>query len=229
MTQQKKLLLIEDEAPIVRALQPILEAAGAQVKVAWSGSHGLETLSRESFDVVLCDLGLPDIDGLKLIPQLRKLSDVPIIVLSASGLENDRIAALDSGADDFVSKPFRAGELLARLRAVARRQTRTTRPETIKLNGLEVDMKRRRVILDGEEIRLSGREHALMTLLASQAGHPVSHKEIIQKVWGKDAQVDTQFVRVLVGQLRQKIEAEQSSPQLIRTEPGVGYRLQCGD
>ena len=228
MTQQR-LLLIEDEAPIVRALLPVLEASGAQVKVAWSGSHGLESLSRESFDVVLCDLGLPDISGLELIPRLRQISDVPIIVLSASGSEDDRIAALDGGADDFVSKPFRAGELLARLRAVGRRRTRTATEATIKLNGLEVDLKRRRAILDGEEIRLSGREHALLTLLANQAGQPVSHKEIIQNVWGKDAQVDTQFVRVLVGQLRQKMEAEPSSPQLIRTEPGVGYRLHCGD
>jgi two-component system KDP operon response regulator KdpE len=222
------ILLIEDDAAIVRALEPTLKASGADVKVAWSGSHALDLVPRHNFDVVLCDLGLPDFSGLELIPQLRGSSDVPIIVLSASGSERNRIEALDQGADDFVAKPFLAGELLARIRAVVRRRAPRSTQSLIKLNGLQVDLTRRRALISGEEIRLSGREHALLTLLARNAGTPVTHKQIIHSVWGEEAAVDTQFVRVLVGQLRQKIEADPSSPQLIRTEPGVGYSLMAG-
>jgi len=229
MPRGLSILIIEDEPALVRALEPALLARGAAVKVAWSGSHGLDLICRESFDVVLCDLGLPDIDGLELIPQLRKLSQVPIIVLSASGSEQNRIEALDCGADDFVAKPFSAGELMARIRAVARRRSPKQNGAAIKLNGMELDLTRRRVVLQGEEIRLSAREHALLTLLARNPGTPVSHREIIRAVWGEEAEVDTQFVRVLVGQLRQKVEANSSSPTLIRTEPGVGYRLALGN
>jgi two-component system, OmpR family, KDP operon response regulator KdpE len=220
-----KILLIEDEPAIVRALQPTLESTGASVRVAWSGSHGVEMLAHGEFDIVLCDLGLPDIHGLELIPQIRGISDVPVIVLSASGTEQARIQALDRGADDFINKPFQAGEFLARKRAVSRRRAPRTNGSSIKLDGLEVDLTRRRALLQGEEIKLSGREHALLSLLAEHAGKPVTHKQIIRAVWGEDAQVDTQFVRVLVGQLRQKIEAEPSAPELVRTEPGIGYTL----
>jgi two-component system, OmpR family, KDP operon response regulator KdpE len=219
------ILLIEDEPGIVRALEPTLRTTAALVKVAWSGSHALDLLAREKFDLILCDLGLPDVDGLQLIPRIRASSDVPIIVLSASGSEQSRIAALDGGADDFVGKPFAAGELLARIRAVMRRRTATNKGGSVKLDGLEVDLTRRRVLLEGQEIKLSAREHALITLLARNPGVPMAHKEIIQAVWGKNADVETQFVRVLVGQLRQKIEADPSNPRLVCTEPGVGYRL----
>jgi two-component system KDP operon response regulator KdpE len=221
------ILLIEDDAAIVRALEPTLKASGAEVKVAWSGSHALDLMPQDHFDVVLCDLGLPDQSGLDLIPQLRRLSDVPIIVLSASDSERMRVAALDAGADDFVAKPFLAGELLARIRAVQRRRRPRPPADSIKLDGLEIDLTRRRAVLAGEEIRLSAREHALLTLLAKTPGIPVGHKHIIHAVWGEQEQVDTQYVRVLVGQLRQKIEADPSTPQLVLTEPGVGYRLEA--
>lgn len=223
-----EILLIEDEPALVRMLEPTLAAAGATVQVAWSGSHGLDLLHANSFDLVLCDLGLPDIDGQALIPQLRAMSDVPIIVLSARGLEEDRVAALDAGADDYIGKPFSAGELLARIRAAVRRRGPAGRGRSIRLPGLEVDLGRRRAIVEGQEIRLSGREHALLTLLAKHAGGVVTHRQIIEAVWGAGAQVDTQFVRVLVGQLRQKIEAEPSRPRLVCTEPGLGYRLAAG-
>jgi two-component system KDP operon response regulator KdpE len=222
-----RVLLIEDDAAIVRALEPTLKADGAEVKVAWSASHALDLLPQIRFDVVLCDLGLPDQSGLDLIPQLRRMSDVPIIVLSASDSERIRVAALDVGADDFVAKPFLAGELLARIRAVQRRRAPRTPVDSIKLDGLEVDLRRRRAVLAGEEIRLSAREHALLTLLAKTPGVPVSHKHIIHAVWGEQEQVDTQYVRVLVGQLRQKIEADPANPRLVLTEPGVGYRLEA--
>lgn len=223
-----RVLVIEDEAALVRMLEPTLKAAGAAVKVAWSGSHGLELLASGNYDVVLCDLGLPDIDGQELIPKLRTQSDVPFIVLSARGSEEERIAALDVGADDFVGKPFPAGELLARIRAAVRRRLPGANVGSIKVPGLEVDLNRRRAIIDGEEIRLSGREHPLLALLAKHAGGAVTHKQIMEAVWGPAAHADAQFVRVLVGQLRQKVEAEPSKPSLVCTEPGVGYRLNVG-
>lgn len=219
------ILLIEDEAPIIRALEPTLAATGAAVQIAQTGRAGLEALRSTSFDVVLCDLGLPDVEGFDLITEIRAQSDVPIIVLSARGLEQDRITALDTGADDFVGKPFSAGELLARIRAAVRRRKPKDQGGSLEFAGLEVDLQRRRAILDGVEIRLSAREHSLLTLLAESAGGVVTHREIIQRVWGADTNADTQFVRVLVGQLRQKLEEDPARPQILCTEPGLGYRL----
>lgn len=221
-----KILVIEDETSLIRVLEPTLAATGATVRIAQSGRKGLEHLSAATFDVVLCDLGLPDIDGEDLIRAIRRDTDVPIIVLSARGAEDDRIKALDAGADDFVPKPFSAGELLARIRAaVRRRRPVKTQSDSVKLSGIEVDLTRRRVVLEGQEIRLSGREHSLLTLLAQSAGGVVTHRQIIERVWGPDTKADTQFVRVLVGQLRQKLEEDPSRPQILCTEPGLGYRL----
>lgn len=224
--EQVRILIVEDEAAIVRMLQPTLAADGATTEVAWSGSQACEYLEASGFDLVLCDLGLPDIDGQDLIRHIRERTDVPIIVLSARGMEQERIKALDSGADDFVPKPFAAGELLARIRAALRRRPPAGSPASIKLGEVEVDLKRRRVLIQGEEIRLSGREHALLTLLAQRAGGVVTHREIIDHVWGSDARAETQSVRVLVGQLRQKVEEDPARPSLVCTEPGVGYRLE---
>ena len=225
MTQHLNILVVEDEPAIVRALAPTLRAAGASVEIAWSGSQALEYLDHGRHDLVLCDLGLPDIEGEALIAKIRERSDLPIIVLSARGLEHDRIKALDAGADDFVEKPFSAGELLARIRAAARRGGKLEQDGSLKLGRLEVDLQRRRAILEGEEIGLSGREHALLKLLAKSRGGVVSHRQIIAEVWGPDARAETQSVRVLVGQLRQKLEAEPADPKIICTEPGLGYRL----
>ena len=222
-----KILVIEDETSLIRVLEPTLAATGATVRIAQSGAKGLEQLSGAAFDVVLCDLGLPDIDGEDLIKAIRRDTDVPIIVLSARGAENDRIKALDAGADDFVPKPFSAGELLARIRAAVRRRPAKTQTDSVKLSGLEVDLMRRRAILHGQEIRLSGREHSLLTLLAQSGGGVVTHREIIERVWGPETKADTQFVRVLVGQLRQKLEEDPSRPQILKTEPGLGYRLRA--
>ncbi len=220
-----KILVIEDEPAIVRVLKPTLIASGATVKVAWSGSQGLEYLAQHQFDVVICDLGLPDLDGHDVIKQIRASSNVPIIVLSARDSEDERINSLDAGGDDFVAKPFTAGELLARIRAAARRNSGRGDPKSMKFSGLEVDLVSRRLILDGEEIRLSAREHTLMKLLTSSGGAPVTHTQIIDAVWGQGAKADTQFVRVLIGQLRQKIEEDPALPRIILTESGVGYRL----
>lgn len=222
------ILVIEDEPSIVRMLEPTLQASGARVMVAWSGSQALEYIANKPFDVILCDLGLPDIDGRILIPKIREVCDASIIVLSARGMEHDKIAALDAGADDFVAKPFSSGELLARIRANARRRKAASDTvEMITLGKLQVDLERRRVLLEDTEIRLSGREHRLVTLLAKAPGKVVTHRQIIDHVWGTDGRADTQFVRVLVGQLRQKLEEDPSRPRIVCTEPGAGYRL-CG-
>ena len=222
-------LVIEDEPSIVRVLEPTLQAAGARVQVAWSGSQALEYLAGKQFDLILCDLGLPDVDGKDLITTIRGSSDAPIIVLSARGAEQDKIAALDAGADDFVPKPFSSGELLARIRANVRRRPRPRAQGLIRLGDLQVDPDRRRAVLEGVEIRLSGREHILLTLLARNAGKVATHRQIIEEVWGADSNADTQFVRVLVGQLRQKLEEDPSRPKIVCTEPGVGYRLSVGE
>jgi two-component system KDP operon response regulator KdpE len=219
------ILVIEDEPGIVRVLEPTLVASGATVKIAWSGSQGLEYLSGGSYDLVISDLGLPDIDGHELVSRMRRASDVPIIVLSARGQEQDRIKALDCGADDFVAKPFSAGELLARIRAAVRRRAPAAGSKSVKFGDLEIDFERRRAILAGEEIRLSAREHALLTLLARSPSRIATHKEIIEHVWGPSGTAETQSVRVLVGQLRQKLEEDPSTPQIVCTEPGLGYRL----
>jgi two-component system KDP operon response regulator KdpE len=218
-------LIIEDEPGIVRVLEPTLRASGADVSVAWTGLEGVECLQQVSYDVVLCDLGLPDIEGHELVARLRSTSDVPIIVLSARSQEEARIEALDAGADDFVAKPFSAGELLARIRAAVRRRSPSPQTRKTKFGDLEVDFERRRALLAGTEIRLSAREHALLTLLARAPAGIATHREIIETVWGPDARAETQSVRVLVGQLRQKLEEDPSSPQIVCTEPGVGYRL----
>jgi two-component system KDP operon response regulator KdpE len=219
------ILVVEDEMGIVRVLEPTLTATGAAVKIAWDGREALAHLNAGKYDVVLCDLGLPDVDGHELVAKMREGSDIPIIVLSARGDEHDRIEALDAGADDFVAKPFAAGELLARIRAAVRRRSPTRGARKIKFGEMEVDLDRRRVVLHGEEISLSAREHSLLSLLAQRTDGVASHREIIDSVWGPNGNAETQSVRVLVGQLRQKLEVDPSNPRILRTEPGVGYRL----
>lgn len=225
MMEQTRILIVEDEAAIVRMLEPTLAAGGAVADIAWSGSQASEYLAKGDYDLVLCDLGLPDVDGKELIKQIREQTDVPIIVLSARGMEREKILALDAGADDFVAKPFAAGELLARIRAALRRRPANRDKGSIKAGGIEVDLERRRVLIDGEEIRLTAREHALICLLARRAGGVVTHRDIIDTVWGSDTRAETQSVRVLVGQLRQKVEEDPARPRIVRTEPGLGYRL----
>ena len=219
-------LLVEDDGAIVRALSPMMAAEGAQVSVAANGKEARRLIAGQAFDLVVLDLGLPDMDGTDLIPILRERSDAPIVVLSARGREADRIASLDLGADDFIGKPYLSGELLARIRAALRRRTMSHPDATrIRFDGLNVDLKERRAFVQDQEIRLSRREHDLLCFLAQNPGAAMTHHQIIDAVWGEDAEVDSQFVRVLVGQLRQKIEADPGNPRLIVTEAGTGYRL----
>ena len=221
-----RLLLVDDEPQILRILKPALTAAGYDVSTAIDGQSALAQLAGEGCDVVVLDLGLPDIDGKQVISRIREWSEVPIVVLSARDLEPEKIEALDLGADDFVNKPFAVGELLARLRAALRgRQYRFAANAGFTAGDLEVNFATRRVFVMGEEIRLTQREYDLVRTLARHAGRVLTHRQLVASVWGPESQVDAQFVRVLVAQVRQKIEAEPAVPRIILTEPGIGYRL----
>jgi two-component system KDP operon response regulator KdpE len=225
-----RLLLVDDEPQIVRALTPALTAAGYSVETADTGESALSKMAGDPCDVVILDLGLPDMDGKEVIRRVREWSDAPIIVLSARDLESEKIAALDLGADDFVNKPVGVGELLARVRASLRgRERRFGAQHSFKAGDLEISFSSRRVLIQKEEVRLTPREYDLLRTLARHAGRVVTHKQVITAVWGAEAQVDTQFVRVLVAQLRQKLELEPSSPRIVLTEPGVGYRLRADE
>lgn len=220
------LLVVDDEPQILRSLRPALAAAGYEVTTAETGAQALSQLAGEPCDIVILDLGLPDMDGKEVITRLREWSEIPIIVLSARDLELEKIAALDCGADDFVNKPFAVGELLARVRAAMRgRDLRLAGRAKFTSKELEVNFAARRAYVHGEEVRLSPREYDLVRTLARHAGRVVTHKQIIAAVWGPEASVDAQFVRVLVAQLRQKLEENPSAPRVLLTEPGIGYRL----
>ena len=225
-----RLLIVDDEPQIVRALTPALSAAGFAVTAAENGEAALGVLASEGAEVVILDLGLPDMDGKDVIQRIREWSEAPVIVLSARDLESEKIAALDLGADDFVNKPVGVGELLARIRAAMRgRERRFTSQPKFRFGELEINVPARRVLIQGEEVRLTPREYQLLRILAGHAGQVVTHKQIITAVWGADSNADAQFVRVLMAQLRQKLEADPSSPELLVTEPGIGYRLHCDD
>lgn len=220
------LLLVDDEPQLLRAITPALKAAGYSVSTADSGAAALSILAAEGCDAIILDLGLPDLDGKEVIRRVREWSETPIIVLSARDVEQEKIDALDLGADDFVNKPYAVGELMARLRAALRgRDRRFLNSAELVAGDLKVNFADRRVWLQEEEIKLTPREYELLKTLARHAGKVVTHRQIMAAVWGAEARSDAQFVRVLVGQLRQKLEYDPSSPRILLTEPGVGYRL----
>lgn len=226
----ERLLLVDDEPQLIRALRPALGAAGYEVTTAENGQAALSQMAREPTDGVILDLGLPDLDGKEVIRRIREWSDVPILVLSARDLESEKISALDLGADDFVNKPVGVGELLARIRAALRgRERRFASHAHLKTGELEINFASREVTLEGDDVRLTPREYDLVRTLARHAGRVVTHKQLIAAVWGPEASVDAQFVRVLVGQVRTKLEADSASPKILLTEPGIGYRLRAED
>jgi len=225
-----RVLVVDDEPQILRALRPALAAAGYEVIEAEAGLPAIELMAAENLDAVILDLGLPDIDGKEVISRVRDWSEAPILVLSARDIEQEKIEALDRGADDFVNKPFAIGELMARLRAAMRgRERRFSTRARFRAGELHIDFSTRRVTLSDEELRLSPREYELLRALARHAGQVVTHKQLIAAVWGPNATVDAQFVRVLVGQVRQKLEEDPSNPRILKTEPGLGYRLIAED
>jgi two-component system KDP operon response regulator KdpE len=221
-----RILIVDDEPNILGTLAPLLRARGYEVFPAMTGRAGIETVDREKPDLIVLDLGLPDMDGVDVCREIRESLAVPIIVLSARGAEGDKVRALDVGADDYVTKPFGAEELLARIRAALRRSDAPAPPsEPIVRGGLVIDRERFRVQRDGEEVRLTPKEFELLTYLAQQPGRVLTHRAILKAIWGPNAVDQPEHLRVLVGALRKKIEPNPSSPKYILTEPWVGYRF----
>lgn len=219
------ILIVEDEPPIRRLLRATLAANDYRTIEAATGGEALTALRHYRPDAILLDLGLPDVDGLGLIGQIRSQSAVPIVVLSSRGDEQAKVTALDSGADDYVTKPFGADELLARIRAALRHRLQQQGAErTFASDDLSVDLVRRLVKRGPEDVKLSPKEYDILEQLVIHAGKVLTHKHLLREVW-RDETIDPQYLRVYVRQLRQKIEADPSTPRHVLTEPGIGYRL----
>lgn len=219
------ILIVEDEPPIRRLLRTTLAAHDYRTVEAGTAAEALQAVHHHRPDLILLDLGLPDRDGLELIADIRKRSPVPIVVLSGRGEEAAKVAALDSGADDYVTKPFGAEELMARLRAALRHRLQQQGADRGFASGtLKVDLVRRLVERDGEAVKLSPKEYDILEQLAIHAGKVLTHRHLLREVW-RDEAVDPQYLRVYIRQLRQKIETDPASPRHVLTEPGVGYRL----
>ncbi len=218
-----RILVIDDEAQIHRFLKPALEAAGYEVERAETAAEGLRLAAGRAPDAVLLDLGLPDMDGQETLQRLRAFSEVPVLILSAREREAEKIAALDSGADDYLEKPFSVGELLARLRACLRlRLTQQGTQPVFAAGPLAVDLLKHEVRVDGALVTLSRREFDLLSLLVRNPGRVMTHRQLLVAVWGPAHVADVQYLRVYIGQLRHKLGA---AAELITTEPGIGYRL----
>ncbi|OYX86350.1 MAG: DNA-binding response regulator [Azorhizobium sp. 32-67-21] len=219
-------LVVDDEPAIHRFMAPALAANGYEALRADTGGEALALVANRNPDAVILDLGLPDMDGKQVIRRLREWSTVPILVLSARDREVEKIEALDLGADDFINKPFGMGELMARLRAALRhRMQEKGETPLLRLGHVEIDIPRHRVTRAGAELKLTPKEFELLAFLARHGGKVLTHRQILRAVWGPAHEQDTQYLRVYVGQLRAKIEPDPANPDLIVTEPGIGYRL----
>ncbi len=224
-----RILVVDDEAAIRRFLKIILEADGHTFLEASSGQEGLVMAATHRPDLIVLDLGLPDLDGLVVLKRLREWSTVPVIVLTVKDSDTDKVALLDAGADDYLTKPFSTAELQARIR-VAIRHTQPAPAEPIFRSGeLEVDLSDREVRIRGKEVKLTATEYEILKILVLHAGKVVTQRQLLKDVWGPNAVEQTQYLRVYVGQLRKKLERDPSQPELILTEPGVGYRLKILD
>lgn len=220
-----RILVIDDEKQIRRLLKVALTGHGYAVEEAALGQEGLNKVTTYRPDLIILDLGLPDLNGLEVIRKLREWSQTPVIILSVKEQENDKITALDTGADDYVTKPFSMGELLARIRAALRHIVPPGEEPILTFGELVIDLARRRVSVNEKEIKLTPIEYNLMKNLAIHAGKVLTHKQLLRVVWGPTYENDTHYLRVFIGQLRRKVEADPSRPRHIITEPGVGYRL----
>jgi len=218
-------LVIDDEVQIRRLLRLTLEANGYKVYEAATGQDGLLEAAQRRPEVVVLDLGLPDLDGVTVLKRLREWSRAPVLVLSVRDRDEDKIAALDNGADDYVTKPFSTGELLARLR-VAQRHVQPTPDTAIFRSGdLQVDLTARVVTVKGRDVKLTATEYALVRMFVRHAGKVLTHRQILREVWGPNSEEQTHYLRVYLGHLREKLEANPAQPEHFITEPGVGYRL----
>jgi two-component system KDP operon response regulator KdpE len=221
-------LVIDDEPQIRRLLRVTLEGNGYRVFDAATGSDGVLQAAQCRPDVILLDLGLPDLDGLEVLKRIREWSRVPVLILSVRDQEHDKIAALDHGADDYVTKPFNTGELLARLRAALRHIQPQGADAMFRNGNLEVDLAARVVRKDGKEVKLTPTEYALLRLFVTHAGKVLTHRQLLTEVWGPTATKETQYLRVHIAHLRDKIESDPARPEIISTESGIGYRFLAG-
>ena len=225
MENKIRILIIDDEPQMRRMLKIALTVHGYETREAANGQEGIEKAAVFKTDIVLLDLTLPDMDGLEVIRNLREWLSTPIIVLSVKEQEDDKIAALDAGADDYITKPFRMGELLARVRAAFRHIANPQDDTILIIGNLAIDFSCRRVTVGGSEVKLTPTEYELLKALAINAGCILTHPQLMRTVWGPLHEEDVRYLRVYIGQLRHKIEADPSQPEHIITEPGVGYRL----
>jgi len=225
LSERPTALIIDDERQIRRLLRIVLEEDHYRVLESDSGKQGLSDVALRRPDVVLLDLGLPDMDGLAVLKRLREWSHVPVLILSVRDGPEDKVAALDAGADDYVTKPFESAELLARLRAIQRRAPFGTEDAHFQAGHLTIDFNSHTVTVKGREAKLTGTEYALLKMLALHAGKVVTHKQLLREVWGPNAEEQSQYLRVYMTHLRKKIEIPDTPEKLLKTESGIGYRL----
>ncbi|HYN09817.1 MAG TPA: response regulator transcription factor [Vicinamibacterales bacterium] len=230
MTRPARILLVDDEVSIQRAVEPLLRSRGYDVDVAGTARDALAAFDRQLPDLIVLDLGLPDGDGIDVCRQVRERADLPIIVLSARGREQDKVAALDQGADDFITKPFGPEELLARIRVALRRVSATQGADAgqFRAGELTIDYDRRRVVRDEKEIRLTPKEFELLSLLARNHDRVLTHRAILRAIWGPNAVEQPEHLWTLVAQVRRKVEKDPTNPQYLLSEPWVGYRFASG-
>ena len=230
MTHGARILVVDDEPQILRSLRTTLASHGYDVQTAATGEEALAAVDGRLPDLVVLDLVLPGLSGLEVCRRLRARSSLPILVLSARGDERDKVAALDLGADDYLTKPFGVNELLARIRAALRRAVGARGPSAVvEAGALRVDFDRRQVTLDGAEVRLTPTEFDLLKVLVANAGRVLTHGYLLRTVWGPEYEGESQLLRVFIGQLRRKVERDPSRPRHILTDPGVGYRFRIDD
>jgi two-component system KDP operon response regulator KdpE len=230
VTHGARILVVDDEPQILRSLRTTLASHGYDVQTAATGEEALAAVDGRLPDLVVLDLVLPGLSGLEVCRRLRARSSLPILVLSARGDERDKVAALDLGADDYLTKPFGVNELLARIRAALRRAVGARGPSAVvEAGALRVDFDRRQVTLDGAEVRLTPTEFDLLKVLVANAGRVLTHGYLLRTVWGPEYEGESQLLRVFIGQVRRKVERDPSRPQHILTDPGVGYRFRIDD
>jgi two-component system, OmpR family, KDP operon response regulator KdpE len=221
----ERVLIVDDEPAIRRFLRVTLTAQTYNIIEATSGQQALVKAAADKPDIIVLDIGLPDINGIEVTRLLRQWTQIPIIILSVRGAESDKIAALDAGADDYLTKPFGVGELLARLRAALRRAAQTTSEPVFTSGNLKVDLARRLIIVSGDEVQLTPTEYELLRVLVTHAGKVLTHHFLLREVWGAEYGEEFHMLHVNISNLRRKIEPDPTRPQFIITEPGVGYRL----
>jgi two-component system, OmpR family, KDP operon response regulator KdpE len=222
---EMKILIVDDERSIRRFLRAALSSHGYQVIEAENGQSALVSAADHRPDIIILDLGLPDMDGIEVTRQLREWYRAPIIILSVRDQENDKIAALDAGADDYLTKPFGTGELMARIRVAVRRSARQVDEPVFEVDDLKVDLARRLVTRTGQEVELTPTEYDIMKVLVQHAGRVLTHRQLLREVWGEPYETETHLLRVNMSNLRRKIEPDPNQPHYVITEPGVGYRL----